>query len=515
MEISGWMLLMVLLLLLLVSGYLIYCLGFTARLVKALRRSRLSAQPLSFHSVPYPFQSQYCELQKLILSLIQVSHSDALTQLPNRVGLKQGLQNQFPLDKGTILLIDIHRFRHINDVFGFAFGDHLLKAVAQRLQTWIDTQVGSLDSDVDEVKGSQCILARMEGDEFILCIDREIAKPDVFKFKAFLEQEFSLDDIQVLLRFHIGILNLAEHSPFICPEDSLKGTRQDKLSLLLKRIDLALICAKSLGDQVAWYSTGDDRLKLREHRLLSQLPKALKEGELFLEYQPKFNVHSADYQQVESLVRWNHPEFGVISPVEFIPLAESAGVIDLISYWALDLVLKQQKEWQLQGLELNSAVNLSSQDIINPGLYRYVEGKLSEYGVSPKRLTIEITESALMQDLKLAITSLQKLNTLGVKLAIDDFGTGHSSLAYLKYLPIHEVKIDKAFICGIEKEGAARSIMQACISLAKNLDFDVTVEGVEDEAIAELLISMGVDTLQGQLYASPMTSHVLLQWLKP
>lgn len=513
MDISGWLLLIVLLLLAVVSGYFVYCIRFVYRLAKSLKHSRRTSQPLAFNSVPYPFRLHYSELQKLILSLIKVSHRDSLTGLPNRVGLKQALQNHHSLDKGTILLIDIHRFKHINDVFGFAFGDHLLKAVTERLMSWKEKK-GLLEDDLlHQEQGKKAILARMEGDEFILCSHSSPIESEVLAFKAYLEQEYLVGDVQVFLKFQVGVLDLAKHSPFNIHLDKDVTPSQDKLSLLLKRSDLALIRAKSVNERLAWYRLGDDCLKLREHQLLSQLPKALREGQLYLEYQAKFDLRTCDYLQAESLVRWKHPELGVISPAEFIPLAESAGIIDLVSYWALDTVLCQQREWQRQGVEINTAVNLSSLDIVDPKLYHYVKDKLTEYDIAPKWLTIEVTESALMQDVEFAVASLSKLNKLGVKLAIDDFGTGHSSLAYLKYLPIHEVKIDKAFLEGLEQEGAAQSIVQTCISLASNLGFEVTVEGVEDTVTADLLIDMGVDTLQGQLYASPMTSHALAAWL--
>lgn len=212
-------------------------------------------------------------------------------------------------------------------------------------------------------------------------------------------------------------------------------------------------------------------------------------------------------------MRWEHEELGFISPAEFIPLAEYAGMIDLISQWALEQVLAQQARWRAAGIELCVAVNLSTRDLDSDTLPAEIAAHLAHYQLPPECLMIEITESSLMADLNKAVDTLDKIRQLGVKLAIDDFGTGHSSLAYLKHLPANEVKIDKVFLRGLEQDRSAAFILEASINIAKKLGYEVTVEGVETPEIREILVQMGADTLQGMHYAKPMRAAELeMNW---
>ncbi len=217
--------------------------------------------------------------------------------------------------------------------------------------------------------------------------------------------------------------------------------------------------------------------------------------------------------QVEALIRWQHEELGTISPGEFIPLAEYAGMIDLVSQWALEQVLAQQAKWRTAGINLCVAVNLSTRDLDSETLPQEIASRLAYYHLPPESLMIEITESTLMADLNKAVETLDKIRALGVSLAIDDFGTGHSSLAYLKHLPVNEVKIDKAFLQDLERDKASEYILEASINIAKKLGYQVTVEGIETLEIRDRLVAMGVDTLQGLYYAKPMSAAELeMNW---
>lgn len=251
---------------------------------------------------------------------------------------------------------------------------------------------------------------------------------------------------------------------------------------------------------------------MRELEIINSLPKALKTGQLYLVYQAKEEVSSGLCRQVEALIRWEHPKFGTISPAEFIPLAEYSGMIGLVSQWALEQVMMQQRKWRSGGFKVRIALNLSAQDLNNGCMLQEIEHQLQEYQLPGEVLAIEITESSLMADLEQAIKILERLRQLDIRLAIDDFGTGHSSLAYLKNLPVDEVKIDKAFNEELLSNSNAKHIMRASIQMAKSLGFEVTVEGVESMALKQMLISLGADQLQGDIVAKPKTAPELEYW---
>ncbi|MGB6135352.1 MAG: EAL domain-containing protein, partial [Shewanella sp.] len=208
-----------------------------------------------------------------------------------------------------------------------------------------------------------------------------------------------------------------------------------------------------------------------------------------------------------ALIRWQHQGLGLLSPSEFIPLAEQTGMIDLLSAWVLDAVVAQQARWREKGIYVKVALNLSSTDLDNPNLANDVATKLTKYLVPAECIMIEITESALMVSLEQTIVTLNQLRAIGVKIAIDDFGTGHSSLAYLRFLPVDEVKIDKAFLDDFETTLAAKQVVKTSIELAKSLGFEVTVEGVESKSVLDTLRSYGVDTIQGDYFAKPATAE--------
>jgi diguanylate cyclase (GGDEF)-like protein len=373
--------------------------------------------------------------------------------------------------------VDIQRFRFVNNLFGFAFGDLLLNAFAERLA---------------QLQPAAEFVSRMNGDEFILFYRQELSSDALLALKHSLQRPFIIEKTPISIKMQMGVLELKQHSA--------------DMSLMLRRLDLALKKAKQSRLGIAAYKAGDDKVQYRELLIINSLPKALRDDELYLVYQPKLDLASGQCHQVEALIRWDHPSLGQLSPVEFIPLAEHTGIIDIVSFWVLDKVLAQQAAWQKEGIKVKVAVNLSTTDLDNPQLTAEIVTRLKHYKVPADSLMIEITESVLMADIERTVTSLMALRAIGVKLAIDDFGTGHSSLAYLRHLPVDEVKVDKAFLDDFETDAGSRQIVRGAIALAKHLGFEVTVEGVESKAVLDALSTYGVDTIQGDYFSKPLSS---------
>ncbi|GIU44977.1 GGDEF-domain containing protein [Shewanella sairae] len=405
----------------------------------------------------------------------QQAEQDKLTQLDNRMSMKRKMAELMPLDKGSLVLLDIYRFRYVNDLFGFNFGDELLKQIAIRIK---------------ELSTDGSLVARMNEDEFLIYFPRSRSELQLQQLIDKLQLPYDIFGSIITTRVQVGHLAL---EPF-----------HSDISTMLRRLDLALKKAKIHDLALSEYLLGDDAVQIREVSIINSLAKALSDGELYMVYQPKQSFPQGHCCQVEALMRWQHPQLGSISPAEFIPLAEYSGMIDIVSQWVLDEVFAQQAKWTKMGMDLQVAVNLSTQDLRNASLITGIKARLAKYQLNAGVISIEITESKLMQDLDGAIATIKDLRHLGVDVAIDDFGTGHSSLAYLKYLPVDEVKIDKAFLDDLESDARARHIMDTSIRLAKGLGFKVTVEGVETEDILQLLLGMGVDKVQGDIFSKPL-----------
>ena len=461
--------------------------AFLQHLISLLQqqRDKLGIKPssdaqglvISTDNTPMKYAQLYHELQRLIFELPGPSDKDKLTGLPNRLGVKSRLSGLSTIKQGSLVLIDIYRFRFVNDLFGFSVGDELLRQVSKRL----------LGSDLQAA-----YVARMNEDEFLLYFEAQQSESILLALQEQLQTPYEIEGSSISVQIQMGVVDLNLHHTHV--------------SALLRRLDLALIKAKSRKPFFACYAQGDDLSQQRELSIIHDLPKAVHQGQLYMVYQPKCDVTSGTYTQVEALMRWKHSELGYISPAEFIPLAEYGGMIELLSQWALEQVISQQAKWQAMDVRLQVAVNLSTQDMISTTLCDDIQTKLDRYGVSADALSIEITESQLMDDMELAIATIEKLKEIGVSIAIDDFGTGHSSLAYLKNFPVDEVKIDKAFLDDLLTDERAAHIMRTSIDLAKGLGFSTTVEGVETEAVSLALIEMGVDKIQGDLFSKPMTA---------
>ncbi|MDG5898601.1 bifunctional diguanylate cyclase/phosphodiesterase [Shewanella xiamenensis] len=457
---------------------------FLAQLCPQLEKQKTDRSPLNIADVPQEYASLYHSLNEMLAALPAGMGKDKLTGLNNRVGLKRALASLMPITQGTLVLIDIYRFRYVNDLFGFVFGDILLKQFAERL-TGLSLKPK--------------LIARLNGDEFFLYYEQSLSQESLLHLRGRLQVPFKIKDTPVSVRLQIGCLQLAQHHADV--------------SNMLRRLDLALKKARSTRIEIACYSENDDIRQLRELKIIDSLPNGLQRNHLYMVYQPKQDVASGGCTQVEALIRWEHEELGLVSPGEFIPLAECAGMIDLVSHWALEQVLQQQVKWRLAGISVCVALNLSTRDLDSETLPHEIDARLKHYQLPPECLMIEITESTLMADLNKAVDTLAQIRSLGVKLAIDDFGTGHSSLAYLKHLPANEVKIDKAFLEDLKPNEPSEYILEASINIAKKLGYEVTVEGVETQEVLNFLVKMGVDRIQGICYAKPMRAVELeMHW---
>ncbi|GGP41252.1 GGDEF-domain containing protein [Shewanella algicola] len=448
------------------------------QLTHALQLQMLNQDSFTFDTSSSSLKPLTSVLNQIYQSNLFSTERDKLTGLTNRVGFKRKMLAKMPVSDGMLVLVDIKQFRFVNDLFGFIFGDKLLKAFAKR---------------IENVTHKPQFIARMNGNEFLLFFPNELTLTELLTIKNDLQQPFEIEQQPISIKIQLGVLSLSEHHADV--------------SLMLRRLDLALKKAKQLKQPLAFYYQGDDKAQYRELLIINGLPNGLKYNQLYMVFQPKLDIESGQCQQVEALIRWHHEGLGPISPNEFIPLAEQTGMIDLLSAWVLDAVVAQQAKWREKGIYVKVALNLSSTDLDNPNLANDVASKLAKYLVPAECIMIEITESALMVSLEQTIVTLNQLRDIGVKIAIDDFGTGHSSLAYLRFLPVDEVKIDKAFLDEFETTLAAKQIVKTSIELAKSLGFEVTVEGVESKSVLDTLRTYGVDTIQGDYFAKPATAQ--------
>ncbi|WP_337879777.1 EAL domain-containing protein [Rheinheimera sp.] len=416
--------------------------------------------------------------------LVHQARHDHLTGLKNRTYAEQELQQLLSQYHCSLILLNIKNFRHINDSLGFTSGDSLLQQVAERLKL---------------VKPAASLLARLGGDEFLMAYPRPFQDSDALILKMQLQQDYHLDGSALSLSFVLGIYCIEADS--------------QPVSDALRRLDIALSRAKQLQEQYSFYQQGQDEHHQRRLTILRDLPTALQSNQLFVVYQPKVDLKQYRCHAAEALIRWAHPELGFIPPDEFIQLAEHAGLINQVTDWMLSAVIRQLALWRSQGIELKVAVNLSAHDLSNPSLPEHIAAILQQHQLPTKALALEVTEGAVMKDPKQVIHILHQLRQMGIELAIDDFGTGQSSLAYLKQLPVHEVKIDRAFVKDIENNYQDELIVSATAQLAHGLGLKVTAEGLENKAGLSILRQHQCDTVQGYFFSKPLTAEQFSSWL--
>ncbi len=435
----------------------------------------------------------YAELQQRAAYL---TFHDALTGLPNR----QLLQERFSLaiahadrecQRVALLYLDLDNFKHINDTLGHACGDALLQQVAQQLQ--------------------QCLrqtdtLSRQGGDEFIALLtdlkDNQAAAPVLAKLMANLEQPFVLDGHELALTCSIGVA--------LYPDDGRD------FDTLLRKADMALYRAKDLGRNSHHYFNEDMGQQAGEHlRLRAGLRRALEYGELLLHYQPQFDLRSGALVGAEALLRWQHPEQGLIAPARFIPVAEESGLIVPIGAWVLEEVCRQGRAWLDAGLPpLLLAVNLSAVQFKRGDLEATVQQALARSGLPAHLLELELTESLLLHNTDAMLALVRRLKLMGAKLSIDDFGTGYSSLSYLKRFEVDKLKIDQSFVRDLLTDPDDAAIVRAIVQMAAGLGLRTLAEGVESAAVAERIAQFGCDEAQGYHYARPMTAPAFKEFLQ-
>jgi diguanylate cyclase len=417
---------------------------------------------------------------------------DPLTGLPNRElfgdRVEQAIRaSDRGLQPASLLLLDLDRFKDVNDTLGHHHGDLLLREVAARL-------TGTLRA-VDTV-------ARLGGDEFAVLLPDATADGAAAvaqKVRAALHQPLTLDGLGLDLDASIGIAVYPDHG----------GDAAE----LLQHADVAMYAAKQTHAGFVVYDPAVDQHSPRRLALLGGLRRAVERDELVLHYQPKADLHTGQVLGAEALVRWQHPAHGLLGPGEFVPLAERTGLIHPLTRWVLDAALRQAAAWRQAGHHLSISVNVSTRSLLDREFPDQVADRLTAWQVPATSLVLEVTESAVMADPALALEILGRLHALGVGLALDDFGTGYSSMAYLKALPVDELKVDRSFVGQMATSTSDAVIVRSTIDLGHNLGLHVVAEGVENQATWEELAALGCDTAQGYHLGRPMPADELEQWL--
>jgi diguanylate cyclase (GGDEF)-like protein len=417
---------------------------------------------------------------------------DGLTGLANRTlfleRVRQAIATLGPDASLAVLLVDLDRFKEVNDTLGHSTGDLVLREVGARLERTLP---------------ESHTIARLGGDEFAVLVpavpDRAAAVAVANAVRAQLERPLPTEELELQVTGSVGVA--------ICPEHGADA------GLLLQRADVAMYAAKAAHAGIEVYAADRDQYSPRRLALVGALRAAVEARALTVVYQPKAELPTGRVAGMEALVRWQDPAHGPVPPDEFIPIAESTGLIAPLCRFVLEVAVVQAKGWHDQGLAAGVAVNLSVRNLLEPGLANRVRGLLAASGLPAGLLTLEITEGAVMTDPTAAIAVLDQLAEAGVRLSIDDFGTGYSSLAYLKRLPVDEVKLDKSFVLGMTSDPDDRAIVRSTVELARNLGLRMVAEGVEDQATWDALAAMGCELAQGYHLASPMPAAEATAWL--
>ncbi|AMV38026.1 EAL domain-containing protein [Planctomyces sp. SH-PL62] len=410
------------------------------------------------------------------------ANHDALTGMPNRHMLQATLESFTAAgparERFALLLLDLDRFKEINDAFGHEHGDAVLRGLKPRL---------------DGAVTGPGLVARLGGDEFGVLLDG--AGPDeaaatAEAILASLERPFYVDGQRFEVDASIGVALFPDHGRDV--------------ATLMRVADIAMYAAKRGHSGCAVYHPEQDQCNPRRLRLIGELRRAVEEDQLLLHYQPKIDLKTMEDAGAEALVRWRHPREGILTAEAFVPLAEDTGLIRPLSLWVLDRALRDGRTLAESGVPLAIAVNIAPDNLQEPGLTASIIELLDRHGMVPGRLTIEVTEGAMMRNPARAKAVLRELHELGVRIAIDDFGTGYSSLGYLKELPVDEVKVDRSFVVDMAVSRRDACIVRSVIDLGHNLGLRVVAEGVENEATLDLLRDWGCDLVQGFHLGRPL-----------
>jgi diguanylate cyclase (GGDEF)-like protein len=429
--------------------------------------------------------------------------------LPNRQAFKEHVTRAIKVAKrhqrvGAVLYLDLDEFKRINDTLGHDIGDMLLVHVTSRLEGQLretDMVRRSFDDEIEKRN-----IARLGGDEFTVLLE-DVQKPEVAAVVAKRVQD-------AIARSY----NLNGHEVYVTPSIGIAIFPRDghDVEELLKNADTAMYHAKAVGkNNFQFYSEQMNVLATTRLKLEGKLRKALACNEMELFYQPQIDLATGEVVSVEALLRWDEPELGMVSPVEFIPIAEETGMIIELGEWVLNEACRQNKEWQDAGYTpIRVAVNLSSMQFIQRDLSMKVAKALKNSRLNPKFLELEITESVIMRNVNETITALNDFKDMGISISVDDFGTGYSSLNYLKRFPLDNLKVDRAFVKDIPDNEDDVTITSAIIALAQSLGLGVVAEGVETESQLEFLEQHGCELAQGYFFSKPIPAGQLVNFLR-
>jgi len=419
---------------------------------------------------------------------------DSLTGLPNRTLFLDRAEQAILAAKRqpaevAVLILDIDRFKEINDTLGHGAGDFLLTQVEPRMRPVLR------EGDT---------IARFGADEFAVLLPQldstDTATSIARRLRRALDQPILVEDLPLAVEATVGIAVAPEHA--------------DSAELLVRRADVALHVAKAAKSGFEVYSPKIDAHSKPRLSLLGELRRGIADGELVLHYQPQLDAVTCRLQRVEALVRWAHPTRGLLLPAEFLPLAEQTRLIRPLTRWVIERALRDWRLWRDQGLDVAVGVNLSARSLGDEELPTELALLLAEAGAPPGTLTLELTESAVMADPFRAASILGRLSRMGVRLALDDFGTGYSSLAYLKRLPVDELKIDRSFVSHMGADTDDAAIVRSTVELARSLRLGTVAEGVETSEALATLRAFGCESVQGFLFARPLPAVEMGEWAR-
>jgi diguanylate cyclase len=419
-----------------------------------------------------------------------LAYYDALTDLPNRTLFQNRVEDAVQARERNalaVMIMDLDTFKEINDTLGHSMGDAVLREIGHRLASAL---------------GESHTVARLGGDEFAVMlpdVGRTGAERVARTLLALVQEPVSIEGVNLDVHSSIGIA--------LCPDHGTDA------AILIQRADIAMYVAKQHQSGFEVYAPELDRHSPERLALMGDFRHAIARDELRVHYQPKLNLQTNRVFGVEALVRWQHPDRGLIMPDRFIPMAEQTGAVRPLTLWMLEHALRQCLEWRRHGVALIAAVNLSPRNLQDIELPERVQALLDLVGAPAEMLELEITESVIMADPVRSLQVLTRLNQMGLRLAVDDFGTGYSSFGYLRKLPVHEIKLDKSFIDDMAQHHDD-VIVQSMIDLAHHLGLTVVAEGVQDKPTLDRLRAYGCDAAQGDYLSVPLDAAGILQWLR-
>jgi diguanylate cyclase (GGDEF)-like protein len=477
-------------------------------------RTRLSetltpSGTLEIKELAQDFNALSAELGDLHRMLERLAFTDTLTELPNRSHFHERLQQctasvRAARNPFALFVMDLDRFKEVNDSFGHDIGDQLLKQVSTRLHGVLRRSDVFIRLDQETAaKIEDEIIARLGGDEFAAIVpgiaDDKSAILIAQKFIKVMQQPF----IVGMHRFNVGVsIGIA-----LYPQHGV-----DPMTLL-RQSDVAMYQAKQSKSGYAFFDSVRDHHKLQLLTLERDLRQAIENGGLELYYQPMVDIRTTKVSCVEALVRWRYPDLDLTSPDKFIHVAEQCGLIQPLTRWVFNRAVEQCAQWRRAGFLFDVSVNLSVMNLHEPDFVDYVMNTLRQWEVEPSWVSLEVTESAVMSDPNHALEVLSRLDAMGVRISIDDFGTGYSSLAYLKRLPVDEIKIDRSFVIDMKLDNNDAVIVRSTIDLAHNMSLRVVAEGVENPETLRLLTALGCDVVQGFFVSRPLPYDELIRWL--